>query len=105
MKIVEIQSTPDGEVAYILDETEGRVLKVRVEDYTFIDAEAVIPAPRRRVVRRSVVEPVEDTEVAPPAPQPPPPPRKPAPSIMPPGVASIFRPAGTPGAAVETRSV
>lgn len=112
MKIIEIKTTRSGqEVAYLFDESRGRVIKVLVEDMTRLaesDARSEDyddfepePASRRRPRIRPQLEDAglendalirgEDAK----------PPR----SIVPPGLAGVFKPAGSPGAAEEIRNV
>lgn len=115
MKVIEIRNTRQGEVAYILDEDTGRLIKVLVEDLTGFSGynaervEEIIEEPivRRRIptLRRpktpvfeeEVVD--EETSLAPAKILP----MKPPPSIVPPHLAGIFKKPDTPGAAVERR--
>lgn len=117
MKIIEIKNTTHGEVAYLFDEQNARVIKVLVEDMTppvrvpvkrrpayeelEYEEEKVTEVPRRRRIPTPQDDMDEQEEMPLPANQ-----RSPMKkNIMPPGVASIFTPAGQQGEAVETRRV
>lgn len=126
MKIIEIKQTRQGEVAYLFDEARGKIYKVWVEDMTQsrydrdeaadepedIDPGIRYEEPRRpqprstrvRVHTRTV--PQDDNEgledIATPEPKLP---IRPRPSMIPPALAGIFKPVGTPGAAEEVRRV
>ena len=123
MKIIEIRNTNVGEVAYILDEAAGRVIKVLVDDYTgYSENTEAEPERPRRTVRRApkfqkvpgkelTVEDIPDFDL-PPVQKEVETEKKPfvAPdkrrnSIIPPHLKGIFLPADTPGAAVEKRVV
>lgn len=122
MTIIEIKQTRQGEVAYILDEQRGRVVKVLVEDLTqaeYAEDERYEepPAPRRVPVRmpsQQVRRPrppviddgLEDADGLEDSHTPKPKlPIKPKPSIIPPHLAGVFQQPDKPGAAVESRTV
>lgn len=109
MTIIKIVNTPAGEVAYILDEKAGRVMKVLVDDYTGAIADEqrfegeTEPMPSHRPVRRMPAIPQGRPEVAQDDDIVDRPPQKTKPSIVPPGLAGVFKPPGTAGAAEEMR--
>ena len=89
MKFLEVLRTKSGrEVAYLFDETKGRVLKVWVEDMTQVDRgeEITYDADENEDER-----PPRRVQV-----------NKPR-NIMPPGIAQVFEPQGSPREAVVTR--
>lgn len=92
------------EVAYLLDNETGKVIKSLVEDFTngvTIKRESVFDRREKKLVPRFEEE-VESDMVDPPIRLQ----KKPelnAPSIIPAHLRGVFLPADTPGAAVETR--
>lgn len=113
IQIVKIVKTGRREVAYLLDDANGVLFKVPVEDYTGgnardeapeEDIERPIYRPRRPMRAKAIVpEEIVDAEAAPP--DEPPAPRKRPPSIMPPEMRGIFLPQDHPQAAKEVRRV
>ena len=89
------------EIAYVLDTDTGKVYRSPVVDFTEkYDEVEELPAPRRRVVRRT---PVEDDDIE--AVDEPKVPDMKRPSVIPAGLSGVFLPPDSPGAAVERRMV
>ena len=105
MKIIEIRNTRYGEVAYVLDEERGRVIKLLVDDHTGYNevGEDDRPPVRRRLPVRETVEEIAEEELPPE--KPPVRPRVAPKSIIPPHLAGVFLPPDSPGAAVERRNI
>lgn len=111
MKIIEIRKTQYGEVAYVYDEINGRVLKLLVEDMTGYgeEEERPIVKPRRRI--RPVDMPtydggiLEEEDLPPLEEKPLAKPRVAPKNIIPPHLRGVFIPNDQPGAAVERREV
>lgn len=111
-QFIEIKKTVSGEIAYVMDTLDGKVLRMIVEDYTpernYDDEEeyiAPIRMPDRKMSNlkkklRPIVETYDETpettdEVL----------SKPKPAMIPPQLRGVFIGQDSPGAAVETRRV
>lgn len=119
MKIIEIKQTKYGEVAYIFDEQQGRVIKVMVDDYTMrkererdyeIKEEPEDDPRYTRPTRRGFVEDSEDNRGGEKLPPDDEPEKKSQPlvkkrTIMPPYMRGMFIKPGSPGASEERREV
>lgn len=94
---MEIKNIGGVEYAYVYE--NGRVFKTIVEDLTQGDTLRV-PQSRPTIVpqisERTTMDEADVVQR---------PPGKPRPSIMPPGLAGVFKPAGSAGAAEELRTV
>ena len=117
MKIIEIRNTVYGEVAYVFDEVNQRVIKLPVDDFTGyneVEEEIEKPVyPRRKRRPKPMIKNVEITEevdfenlpneqekVGPVRPK-----IMPKKTIIPASLQGVFRQPGQPGAAVETRQL
>lgn len=114
MRIIEIKQTKYGEVAYIFDEDNQRVIKLPVDDFTDLayakenrerfvkyDEDAPVRIPRRpsRIQSEEIEPEREEPRPRPNLPD------KPKPSIMPPHLRGVLIEPDQPGAAVETRRI
>lgn len=94
-ELVKIVQTTNGEIAYLFDKTNGKVLRTVVQDMVA----GIVP--QREIYRAPQVDAAYD---------PIPPPTTPntivkRPSIVPPSIDALMREPGTPGEAIESRRV